>query len=140
VSIDSRRKGARTELALVRLLQNHGFAVEKVSRAGYAGPDLSVPLLGIDRRAEVKCRGNGFRELYAWLQYADFLVVRADRREPLVVAPLKFAAEITAIAEKAKIGGAAPPIAPTAPALGVEPKPNCFNHRSRASKPPCSCA
>jgi hypothetical protein len=106
MSINSRRKGARTELALVRLLQNHGFAAEKISRSGYVGPDASVPLLGVDRRVEVKCRGNGFRQLYEWLNGADFLIVKADWHEPLVVAPLKFAAEIAAIAEKAKNGGA----------------------------------
>jgi Holliday junction resolvase len=118
MSINSRRKGARTERALVRLLQNHGFTAEKVSRSGYVGPDLSVPLLGIDRRVEVKCRGNGFRQLYDWLDGADFLIVKADRLEPLVVVPLKFATEIARLAERAKDGGA-----PTAPALSVEPKP-----------------
>jgi hypothetical protein len=44
-------------------------------------PDLSVPLLGVDRRAEVKCRGDGFRQLYGWLDAADFLIVKADRLE-----------------------------------------------------------
>jgi hypothetical protein len=44
----------------------------------------------------VKCRGNGFRELYKWLDGADFLIVRADRRELLVVIPFKLAAEIAA--------------------------------------------
>jgi hypothetical protein len=106
----SRQKGNRLERAIVRALQEAGFAAERVPLSGAArgrfGGDVSVSLLGIDRRAEVKCRGNGFRELYAWLHGADFLVVRADRREPLVVAPLKFAAEIAAIAEKAKNGGA----------------------------------
>ena len=53
----------------------------------------------IDRRVEVKCRGNGFRELYRWLEGADMLIVRADRRELLVVVPLKLAAEIAAAAE-----------------------------------------
>ena len=70
------------------------------------GNDLSVPLLGIDRRIEVKARGNGFRQLYEWLDGADFLIVRADRSEPLIVLPLKFAAEIAALAERTKNGGA----------------------------------
>jgi hypothetical protein len=55
---------------------------------------------------EVRCRGNGFRELYRWLDGADFLIVKADRPEPLVVLPLKLAAEIAALAERAKNGGA----------------------------------
>jgi hypothetical protein len=61
-----------------------------------------VPLLGVDRRVEVKVRGNGFRELYHWLDGADLLIVKADRLEPLVVLPLKLAAEIAAQAEKNK--------------------------------------
>jgi Holliday junction resolvase len=102
----SRLKGNRLERALVRALQDAGFAAERVPLSGAArgrfGGDLSVPLLGVDRRVEVKCRGTGFRRLYEWLAGADFLIVRADRREPLVVLPLKLAAAIAAIAEKGR--------------------------------------
>jgi hypothetical protein len=102
----SRDKGLRSERAVVRLLQAHGFAGERIPLSGAAGGrysgDVSVPLLGIDRKIEVKCRADGFRELYRWLQGADFLVVRADRREPLVVLPLKLAAEIAMIAERGR--------------------------------------
>jgi hypothetical protein len=52
----------------------------------------------------VKCRGNGFRELYKWLDGADALIVRADRRELLVVVPIGLAAEVMALAERAKGG------------------------------------
>jgi Holliday junction resolvase len=107
----SRDKGNRTERALVRLLQERGFGAERVPLSGAArgrfGGDVSVPLLGHDYRVEVKCRGAGFRQLYAWLDSADLLVVKADRLEPLVVVPLKLAAEIAALAERAKNGGAA---------------------------------
>jgi hypothetical protein len=89
--INSRRKGFAEERALVRFLQAHGFAAEKCSRIGYTGPDLSVPLLGIDRRVEVKIRANGFQRLYDWLTGADMLIIRCDRREPLVVLPLRLA-------------------------------------------------
>ncbi len=64
--------------------------------------DLTVPLLNIDRTIEVKARANGFRELYTWLSGRDLLIVRADRREPLVVLPLKLAAEIAVAAERGK--------------------------------------
>ena len=99
-----RQKGNRAERALVHFLQDHGFAAERVPLSGSAGGsyvgDLTVPLLGIDRTVEVKVRGNGFRELYAWLAGRDFLIVRADRREPLVVLPLKLATEIATAAER----------------------------------------
>jgi hypothetical protein len=95
----SRRKGATEERAMVRYLQARGFAAEKSSRTGYRGPDLTVPLLGIERVVEVKCRANGFRELYAWLADRDILIVRANRREPLVILPMWLASEIAAVAE-----------------------------------------
>jgi Holliday junction resolvase len=100
----SRDKGNRLERSLVHALQNAGFAAERVPLSGAArgrfGGDLSVPLLGVDRRVEVKVRADGFRKLYQWLGDHDFLIVKADRLEPLVVIPLRLAAEIAAIAEK----------------------------------------
>jgi hypothetical protein len=105
MGLTSREKGNRTERAIVRLLQERGFAAERVPLSGVArgrfGGDASVPVLAIDRRVEVKCRGNGFRELYKWLDGADFLIVRADRRELLVVIPLYLAVEIATAAERA---------------------------------------
>jgi hypothetical protein len=105
----SRQKGNRTERAIVRLLQDRGFAAERVplsgSMRGRFGSDFSVPPLGVDRRVEVKARGSGFRRLYDWLGDHDFVIVKADRLEPLVVLPLKLAAEIAAIAERQKEAG-----------------------------------
>jgi hypothetical protein len=101
-----RQKGNRTERAIVRLLQERGLTAERVPLSGAArgrfGGDVSVPVLGVDRRIEVKCRHGGFRELYKWLAGADFLIVRADRRELLVVAPLKFAIEVVTMAESSR--------------------------------------
>ena len=57
-------------------------------------------LLGTDRRCEVKVRANGFIELYDWLDDADLLIVRADRRTPLVVIPWKLAVEIATAADR----------------------------------------
>jgi Holliday junction resolvase len=108
----SRQKGNRTERALVRYLQERGLAAERVPLSGSVrgrfGGDISVPLLGVDRRVEVKVRGNGFARLYDWLEGNDFLIVRADRQEPLVVIPLKLAAEIATIAEGRRVGHKGP--------------------------------
>jgi hypothetical protein len=37
----------------------------------------------VDRAVEFKCRADGFRELYGWLDDRDILIVKADRQEPL---------------------------------------------------------
>jgi hypothetical protein len=96
----SRDKGNRSERAIVKFFQDRGFAAERVPLSGAAGGsylgDLTVQIIGIDRVVEVKCRADGFRELYRWLIDRDILIVRADRSEPLVVLPLKLAAEIAA--------------------------------------------
>jgi hypothetical protein len=101
----SRDKGNRMERAIVNALQDRGFAAERVplsgSMRGRFGGDVSVPLLGADRRIEAKCRADGFRELYGWLgPDVDYLVVKADRKEPLVVLRLSHAIEIAKIAEQ----------------------------------------
>ena len=86
----SRRKGVRVELAIAKLI-----GARKVSRAYQAGHDLEL-LLGDDRmlRVECKARADGFRQLYDWLNERDILIIKSDRREPLVVVRLSLAAEI----------------------------------------------
>jgi hypothetical protein len=102
-----RRKGNRAERHLVALLQNAGIGGERVPLSGSAGGkyagDISIPLLGLDRVAEVKVRGSrGFTQLYKWLAGRDLLIVRADRCEPLVIIPFGLAVQIAAAAEKGK--------------------------------------
>jgi len=92
----SRRKGLDAERVLVRFLQGRGLNATKTSRTGYAGTDLSLDLLGIERRVECKVRARAFGALYRWLSNADLLIIRADRREPLCVLPLWLAAEVAA--------------------------------------------
>ena len=92
----------------MRALQDAGFAAERVPLSGSVGGqycgDITVPLLGVDRTIEVKVRARGFSQLYDWLEGRDLLVVRADRREPLVVLPFELAAAIAAAAERDKGG------------------------------------
>jgi hypothetical protein len=82
-------KGNRPERAIVKFLQNRGFAAERVPLSGSAGALVQGRPDGagfrVDRVVEVKCRADGFREFYKWLQDRDILIVRADRSEPLVV-------------------------------------------------------
>ena len=105
----SRKKGNRAERAIVNFFQNRGFAAERVPLSGSAGGsykgDLTIPVAGRDLVTEVKVRGNGFGQLYDWLVDRDVLIVRADRREPLVILPLNLAAEIAAAAGQGKRSG-----------------------------------
>jgi Holliday junction resolvase len=102
----SRQKGNRTERAIVRFLQEQGFAAERVPLSGAArgrfGGDVSIPVCGRDLRCEVKSRANGFQRLYTWLGNSDLLILRANRSELLVVLPLKLAAEIAMAAERGR--------------------------------------
>ncbi len=100
----SRDKGARGERHLVNFLQDHGFAAERVPLSGAAGGsfkgDVSVPIGGADRRLEVKVRADGFREIYGWLAENYALVIKADRRDTLVVLRLRDGIEIAKQAEQ----------------------------------------
>jgi hypothetical protein len=102
----SRDKGNRLERAVVRLLQDRGFGAQRVPLSGSAGGsfsgDVTTPLIGRDLTIECKSRANGFLKLYAWLEGRDVVIIKADRRDALVVLPLRLAAEIALAAERRK--------------------------------------
>jgi hypothetical protein len=105
----SRQKGDRAERVIVRYLQERGHDTERIPLSGSAGGsfrgDVRVRVVGRELIAEVKCRANGFRELYSWLLDRDCLVVRADRSAPLLVLPLALAADLIEAAEKILLAG-----------------------------------
>ncbi|MDQ6868813.1 MAG: hypothetical protein M3178_10570 [Pseudomonadota bacterium] len=102
----SRDKGNRLERAIVRLLQDHGLGAERIPLSGSAGGrfsgDVTAPLIGRDLTIECKSRANGFLQFYSWLEGPDLLVIKADRRDALVVLPLRLAVEIATAAERRK--------------------------------------
>lgn len=78
----SKRKGSRVELLVKREFQKAGF--ETVRSAGSFGKaDLYVKDLG---SVQVKARKRF--SIYSLFDGADILVVKADRKEPIVVMPL----------------------------------------------------
>jgi Holliday junction resolvase len=99
-----KRKGTRIERELVSELVALGLPCFRVPLSGAAGgqwsSDIHIPLLGRTHRAEVKARGDGFKQLYAWIAGADLLIVKADRRDPLVVLPLALVVELMLAAER----------------------------------------
>jgi hypothetical protein len=104
--VSKSRQGAREETVQRRCrITDFTDYTERVPLSGSAGGRFAgviVPLLGIDRCVEVKVRGTGCGQLYNWLEGRDLLIARADRREPLVILPLRLAVEIAQAAEWGK--------------------------------------
>jgi len=80
----SRDKGGRGEREFAALIGG-----ERVPLSGAAGGSYTGDVKGLGRKWEVKRRADGFKQLYKWLDGADALAVRADRKEWLVVMPLE---------------------------------------------------
>ena len=99
----SRDKGARFEREVVHILQDYGRAGERVPLSGAAGGsfsgDVTAPVLGDDWLIECKARARDFTRLYQWLDGADALVIKADRKRPLVVLDLRRALKILSAIE-----------------------------------------
>lgn len=85
-----RTKGLRVEREIVAMHQAMGVHAERVPLSGAAGGSYKGDVI-IDGqlRAEVKSRneGQGFALLQRWLADNDMLIVKEDRKEPLVVLP-----------------------------------------------------
>ena len=80
----SRDKGARAEREIAKLLGGERVPLSGAAGGSYTG-DVIAPHLG---RGEVKIRARGFKQLYGWLDGNDFLAIRADRKDWLVIMPL----------------------------------------------------
>lgn len=81
-------KGARCERATVKLIQAAGFQAERVPLSGaieWLPGDVTatLPALG---EVVLECKSRkDFATLHRWLEHRDGLVLKADRREPLMV-------------------------------------------------------
>lgn len=99
-----RAKGGRFELEAVNVLQEAGFAAEKVPLSGAVGGrwggDISVPIGGVDRTIEAKVRRGGFKQIYAWLSGRFAVIAKGDRQPALITLRLADFAEIAARAER----------------------------------------
>jgi Holliday junction resolvase len=91
----SRDKGLRGERNLVNILRSFGLRAERVPLSGAAhykggGHDVDVYRVGRDAPlcGECKIRASGWKELYKFLDENDFLAVKADRKDYLIVMPM----------------------------------------------------
>lgn len=105
----SRQKGDRFEREIVNLFQEHGIAAERVPLSGSAGgkfsADVSVPVLGIDRKIEAKIRKAGFAQVYRWLAGNYGVVIRADRSPALICIRLEDFARLAISASRLDVEG-----------------------------------
>lgn len=86
----SKQKGDRDERQIVGEAIQAGLSARKIPLSGavegWKGDVIVTDATGADWLGEAKVRATGFRQLYGWLRpYIDFLSVRADRQERLVV-------------------------------------------------------
>ena len=85
-----KQKGDRLERLVVTTLREHGVCAKRVplsgSAEGFKG-DVIATLDGSDYQLECKSRKD-FKTLYKWLNGNDALVLKGDRKAPLIVTPL----------------------------------------------------
>ena len=100
----SRQKGDRFERECVALFQAHGIAAERVPLSGAAGGsfsgDITIPVLGADKRLECKIRQNGFKKIRDWLAGNYAVLYRADRSDPLITLRLEDFAKLAITADR----------------------------------------
>lgn len=77
----SKQKGNRTEREFARLIGGRRVPLSGAVD-GYKGD-----VIGLGMTWECKARRDGFKQLYTWLEKADALAVKADRRPWLVILP-----------------------------------------------------
>lgn len=82
-----RDKGYRTENNVRIKAVSHDLAAYRVPLSGGASikGDVVVTGKGGDWVIEVKCRRDGFKQIYEWLGDNDALVIKADNKRELVV-------------------------------------------------------
>ncbi len=83
-----RQKGDRLEREVVKLLEAAGIPAKRVplsgSARGYPG-DITATLPGLGE-ACLECKSRkDFKTLHAWLEHRDAVILKADRKEPLMV-------------------------------------------------------
>lgn len=82
-----KEKGKRGEREVVKLLKEAGFEARRTAplQAGESSSGDPDVMLDGKFRIEVKRRKDGFSQIYKWFVNTDFLFLRADRKDFLVV-------------------------------------------------------
>jgi len=77
------RKGYRLEREVLKRFKDYGFKVVR-SPASKGNGDIYVEGLG-----DIQLKARKSIGIYRWLEGADLLIVKADRKDPLVILPLE---------------------------------------------------
>jgi len=87
----SKRKGYRIEHEIEGILRDSGITAKRIplSGASWIKGDMIINLNGKEMIGEVKARKEGFKEIYKWIDNKDFLFLRADRKDFLIVMNIK---------------------------------------------------
>ena len=87
----SKRKGYRIEHEIEGILRDEGIIAKRIplSGASWLKGDIFIELFNKGYVGEVKSRSEGFKEIYKWLSDKDFLFLRADRKDFLIVMNIK---------------------------------------------------
>ncbi|GAB6075708.1 Holliday junction resolvase [Desulfurobacterium crinifex] len=80
--MNKKSKGIRFEREVKRLFEKAGFSAVR-SAASLGKADLFVEGIG-----SIQCKARKTFNVYNLFDGADFLVLKADRKEPLIVMPL----------------------------------------------------
>lgn len=87
-------KGARLERWLVNTLSKIGITAKRQPLSGAWGTankqdefcgDVTSEIGGLPFRFECKHRANGFKTLETWIEKHDALLIKRDRKAPMVV-------------------------------------------------------
>lgn len=91
----SRDKGIRFEKEVVEILKAYGYDAKRVPLVGEDGTkkgraDVVIALPNGDSvKIQTKHRDNLSMDLWNWLEGVDWLIVRRNYKEPLLVLPLR---------------------------------------------------
>ncbi len=84
----SKAKGYRCEAGIVNALKAAGIVeAQRIPLSGGSGGQFAGDIAIGERRYEATVRADGFKQLYTWIAGHDGLLLKADRRELLVVLP-----------------------------------------------------
>jgi len=100
----SRNKGSSEERAVVNLHREMGLEAERTLEKGKRPDgsktwDVDIIQSGRVLHGECKLRGNGFKQIYDWIEGVEFLTIRADRKERLYVVPEQIWIELLTLKE-----------------------------------------